>query len=322
VRAREQESKHNYADALRSYVQAMHIRPGDVKLERKIGNLSKMVPASPSKPVTTSSHSTNFKPLQVLATPSHPSSKPQNTTTLAPKLIPTSIPAIQAPVQPKNSEYSKQVVRNKDQSDRIDKSCVDKNENRRTEAERTEERKEEKLEAGGDKGKKECTETTEENGGSTMAALPNGFFRDEDNDSYVLKSKDDDTELSVSSDLYNHLFDYQREGIKWMWGLYISGNGGILGDDMGLGKTMQVVGFLGSMIRSGHISRVLVVMPVSVLEHWRSELEKWGEGIRVKVFHGTSKKERETNLHRVKSRYSFLSSVFFQLTYPIEAEYY
>ena len=37
--------------------------------------------------------------------------------------------------------------------------------------------------------------------------------------------------------LYKHLldklYDYQREGVLWMWGLYKKHKGGILGDDMG-----------------------------------------------------------------------------------------
>jgi SNF2 family DNA or RNA helicase len=33
---------------------------------------------------------------------------------------------------------------------------------------------------------------------------------------------------------WNRLFDYQREGVKWMFGLYKAGIGGILGDEMGI----------------------------------------------------------------------------------------
>ncbi len=33
--------------------------------------------------------------------------------------------------------------------------------------------------------------------------------------------------------IWEKLFPYQREGVKWMWGLYCNKRGGILGDDMG-----------------------------------------------------------------------------------------
>lgn len=207
----------------------------------------------------------------------------------------------------KNGEPTRPIVK-ESMKERIEKRLIEKREDRGKPEKREEEGI---LEIRADKGKSEkrAEEEVETRQAETpverarpMIAQPNGYFHDPDNNAYVLKSKDEETELSVSSELYNHLFDYQREGVKWMWGLFVAGKGGILGDDMGLGKTMQVVGFLGSMIRSGHISRSLVVMPVSVLEHWKAELEKWGERIRVKVFHGTSKKEREESLHRVKSR--------------------
>lgn len=51
------------------------------------------------------------------------------------------------------------------------------------------------------------------------------------------------------------LFDFQREGIAFLYGLYEQGSGGILADDMGLGKTVQAIGFiaavLGDALRQG-----------------------------------------------------------------------
>lgn len=46
--------------------------------------------------------------------------------------------------------------------------------------------------------------------------------------------------LRVPGDVWSRLYDYQREGVTWLWKLHQSGNGGILGDEMGLGKTIQV----------------------------------------------------------------------------------
>jgi SNF2 family DNA or RNA helicase len=56
--------------------------------------------------------------------------------------------------------------------------------------------------------------------------------------------------------------------------------GGILADDMGMGKTIQVAVFLRALYYSDilrekncHVS--LIVAPVSLLENWSKELEKW-----------------------------------------------
>ena len=296
LRARELETHNNHAEALRVYVQAMHIRPGDLKLERKISNLSRITssPSSTLQPPGTPTHPNNGKPLQILNTPSHLTKPPQTAT----KPI-QSTPVL---VEPKNIGGLEQIKvgdKQKKREEPMDEARKEDNSGRRRiEVEQTQGEQVRKVRSE----KKERTATVQEEEVRSIVMQPDGYFHDPDNNAYVLKSKDEGAELSVSTELYKHLFDYQREGIKWMWGLFISANGGILGDDMGLGKTMQVVGFLGSMIRSGHITRALVVTPVSVLEHWKSELEKWGEGIRVKVFHGTSKKDRETSLQRVQSR--------------------
>ena len=34
-------------------------------------------------------------------------------------------------------------------------------------------------------------------------------------------------------ELYEKLYQHQREGVLWMWKMYKKGKGGILGDDMG-----------------------------------------------------------------------------------------
>ena len=52
---------------------------------------------------------------------------------------------------------------------------------------------------------------------------------------------DNDAEIMVhvgngfylANQLYASLFDYQREGVLFLWGLFEKKKGGILGDDMG-----------------------------------------------------------------------------------------
>lgn len=69
---------------------------------------------------------------------------------------------------------------------------------------------------------------------------------------------------------------------------------------MGLGKTVQVVGFLHSLFVSKLVTRVLIVLPVSLLENWKLELGKWiTKKPRIKEFHGGSKTQRNEDLNRV-----------------------
>ncbi|XP_046557088.1 LOW QUALITY PROTEIN: DNA excision repair protein ERCC-6-like [Haliotis rubra] len=103
-------------------------------------------------------------------------------------------------------------------------------------------------------------------------------------------------------EFYEKLYMHQKEGLLWFWDLYRKKKGGILGDDMGLGKTIQVIGFLSGMFDMDKIKSVLIVMPVSVVGNWEKEFSKWAPGIRVTLYHGTSKREKERALAKVQRR--------------------
>jgi SNF2 family DNA or RNA helicase len=55
--------------------------------------------------------------------------------------------------------------------------------------------------------------------------------------------------------------------------------GGILADEMGLGKTVQAVSFLIavfiSLRKQGKLFRALLVLPKSVIENWKREINQW-----------------------------------------------
>ncbi|XP_054630578.1 DNA excision repair protein ERCC-6-like [Dunckerocampus dactyliophorus] len=109
--------------------------------------------------------------------------------------------------------------------------------------------------------------------------------------------------LKLYKDLYQKLYDYQRDGVAFLFGLYRDGKkGGILADDMGLGKTIQVISFLSGMYDSELVKHTLLVMPTSLISNWTKEFAKWTPGMRVKEFHGSSKAERTRNLEKVQSR--------------------
>ncbi|XP_071508949.1 uncharacterized protein [Diadema antillarum] len=106
----------------------------------------------------------------------------------------------------------------------------------------------------------------------------------------------------VYKDLYDKLYDYQRDSLLWFWRLHRKQKGGILGDDMGLGKTVQVVAFLSGLFDMEQVSSVLIVVPVALVINWQREFQNWAPGIGVYAFHGASKKERERLLERVQRR--------------------
>lgn len=109
--------------------------------------------------------------------------------------------------------------------------------------------------------------------------------------------------LMLFKELYNKLYDHQKEGVAFLYGLHRHGRpGGILADDMGLGKTIQVISFLSGMYDAELVKNSLLVMPTSLIKNWTKEFAKWTPGMRVKEFHGTSKSERTRNLEQIQRR--------------------
>jgi SNF2 family DNA or RNA helicase len=77
-------------------------------------------------------------------------------------------------------------------------------------------------------------------------------LEDEDPDSldyYTIKGG-----LKVPFKIWNNLYEYQQEGVRWLWNIHRQATGGLLGDEMGLGKTVQVIAFLAGLEYSQVIS--------------------------------------------------------------------
>ncbi|KAF8566253.1 hypothetical protein P879_08392 [Paragonimus westermani] len=105
----------------------------------------------------------------------------------------------------------------------------------------------------------------------------------------------------MPSKLYEKLYAYQREGVRWLWHLHNNGPGGVLADDMGLGKTVQVIAFLsGLFISRPRRFSALVIMPVSVLVTWEAELRRWAPALRVVVLHDIGRVARLRQLSKVQ----------------------
>lgn len=91
---------------------------------------------------------------------------------------------------------------------------------------------------------------------------------------------------------------YQEEGLSWLRFLHDIGSGGVLADDMGLGKTIQTIALLLSLHASKDTGpiRALIVAPTSVVSNWHREIEKFAPTLKVALWHGSARKEQESEL--------------------------
>ncbi|KAI5169102.1 DNA excision repair protein ERCC-6 [Pancytospora epiphaga] len=80
---------------------------------------------------------------------------------------------------------------------------------------------------------------------------------------------------------WDYLFDYQKEGVKWMIDLYLKGKGGILADEMGLGKTIQTVVAIVGILKSEKAKKVLILCPATLVEQWIDEFRKVSTDIKI-----------------------------------------
>lgn len=90
----------------------------------------------------------------------------------------------------------------------------------------------------------------------------------------------------IPGDVSPSLFDYQKNGVKWLWELYSRQVGGILGDEMGLGKTIQIIAFLAGLHYSKKLTKpIIVVAPATVMKQWVNEFHTWWPPLRVSILH-------------------------------------
>lgn len=79
---------------------------------------------------------------------------------------------------------------------------------------------------------------------------------------------------------------YQMSGYNWLNQMSDLGFGACLADDMGLGKTIQVISYLEKMIESKKGSRVLLIVPASLLGNWSKEIDKFAAKLPYYILHG------------------------------------
>ncbi|CAG9764816.1 unnamed protein product [Ceutorhynchus assimilis] len=100
--------------------------------------------------------------------------------------------------------------------------------------------------------------------------------------------------LKVPTEIWNRLYEYQKEGVYWLWELHQRCSGGLLGDEMGLGKTVQIIVFLHALQYSQYTSKhgrfigvgpTIIVCPATVIQQWVKHFHEWTPEFRIVVLH-------------------------------------
>jgi len=101
----------------------------------------------------------------------------------------------------------------------------------------------------------------------------------------ALRSPDLRAEIEASAGLKTELRPYQKVGVQWLMSLRGLELGGCLADDMGLGKTIQVLGVLSMSRRNKEEGTDLLVVPASLMDNWRQEIERFAPELNVLIAH-------------------------------------
>ncbi|HPO50180.1 MAG TPA: DEAD/DEAH box helicase, partial [Spirochaetota bacterium] len=76
------------------------------------------------------------------------------------------------------------------------------------------------------------------------------------------------------------LREYQEAGYNWLHFLRKYNLNGCLADDMGLGKTVQTLAFLQKLKETGSFGLSLLVVPVTTVANWESEINRFAPEIK------------------------------------------
>ena len=120
--------------------------------------------------------------------------------------------------------------------------------------------------------------------GPRLAAPPPAPSGDARGELSIARSQLERTKLGAM------LRPYQADGVRWLLGLRAEKLPGVLADDMGLGKTLQTITLL--WIEHGVRAATkpsLVVVPTSLIQNWKRELERFAPELSVRIWHGSTR---------------------------------
>ncbi|XP_049834366.1 uncharacterized protein LOC126278353 isoform X2 [Schistocerca gregaria] len=103
------------------------------------------------------------------------------------------------------------------------------------------------------------------------------------------------------------LSPHQIDGVKWMKVLDDHELSGILADEMGMGKTVQVIAFICLLLEQNISGPFLIVTPLSVLNNWESEFQRFAPKIPVVKFAG-SKDQRMSLYPKLRRKTTVLTT--------------
>ncbi|CAK7211535.1 Putative ATPase [Sporothrix curviconia] len=99
--------------------------------------------------------------------------------------------------------------------------------------------------------------------------------------------------------------DYQLEGLTWMLEICLQNMSGILADEMGLGKTVQTISLIALLReQESYLGPHLIVAPLSTLNNWINEFQRWTPSIPVLMYHGTPQQRKDLFKNRVQKHLS------------------
>ncbi|MBU1701170.1 MAG: DEAD/DEAH box helicase [Candidatus Eisenbacteria bacterium] len=101
----------------------------------------------------------------------------------------------------------------------------------------------------------------------------------------ALRSPELQSEIEANAGLNGELRPYQKVGVQWLWTLHGLELGGCLADDMGLGKTIQVLAILSLNQQKKRKGTDLLVVPASLIDNWRLEIERFAPALRTLIAH-------------------------------------
>ncbi|KXG33813.2 hypothetical protein SORBI_3003G377300 [Sorghum bicolor] len=107
----------------------------------------------------------------------------------------------------------------------------------------------------------------------------------------------------ISKEVHNGaLYDYQLQGLQWIFNNFKTRRNVILADEMGLGKTVQVICFLNHVIKENlTTSPALILAPKSILLQWEKEFGRWGSNLNVIVYQGDKDSRKCLQAHEMYS---------------------